>query len=98
MSRLRLEMSVKANVVSANSGTATISCIKVRVKPIEPAPIMAIFKVMFSSPHEGWLMSTYITYAHYPSPALGTSLHLRRCNTSHPNAPREQPLTHTAHH
>src|SRR5256885_8981948 len=51
MSRLRLEMSVKANVVPASSGTATMSCIKVRVKPIEPAPIMAILRATFSSPY-----------------------------------------------
>ncbi len=46
MSRLVAEMSIKAKWVSANSGTASMSCMSLRVKPIEPAPIMAIFNGM----------------------------------------------------
>src|SRR2546425_471269 len=57
ISRFRLEISVKVNVVSANSGTARMSRIKVRVKPIEPAPIMAILMATFLSPSE--------TYSHH---------------------------------
>src|SRR5436309_232420 len=48
MSRFRCEMSVNANVVSASSGTARMSRISRRVKPIEPAPIMAILMGMES--------------------------------------------------
>src|ERR1700704_3637967 len=50
ISRFLLEISVKANIVLANSGTATISWSKVRVKPIESAPIRAILRAMYSSP------------------------------------------------
>src|SRR5438093_6724954 len=46
MSRLRELMSVMANVVSASSGTARMSRISRRVKPIDPAPIIAIFNGM----------------------------------------------------
>src|SRR5205809_4269353 len=44
ISRLRWLISVMAKVASANSGTARMSRISRRVKPIEPAPIIAIFK------------------------------------------------------
>ena len=43
MSRLDWEMSMKAKWVSFSSGTARMSCMSLRVKPMEPAPIMAIF-------------------------------------------------------
>ena len=46
ISRLRSEMSVRAKVVSANSGTASTSDMSRRVKPIEPAPIIAILRGM----------------------------------------------------
>jgi hypothetical protein len=39
--RFVLEISVKANSVSASSGTVRISLMSPRVKPTEPAPIMA---------------------------------------------------------
>src|SRR5207244_1805010 len=48
ISRLRSEISVKAKTVSANSGTARMSCINRRVNPIDPAPIMAILNGMMS--------------------------------------------------
>jgi hypothetical protein len=41
---------MKWKKVSANSGTAKISCINLRVKPIDPAPIMAILIDMSSFP------------------------------------------------
>ena len=46
MSRLRSLMSWKAKRVSANSGTQRMSRTSRRVKPMLPAPTMAIFKVM----------------------------------------------------
>src|SRR5687768_11567847 len=42
MSRFRALMSVIANVVCASSGTDKMSRMSRRVKPIEPAPIIAI--------------------------------------------------------
>ena len=48
MLRLRSEISINAKCVSANSGTVNKSIIKRRVKPTEPAPIIAILSTSLS--------------------------------------------------